>query len=64
MLHAQYAHLGNLGNLNFPACSLDGFWPMLICYERKILLNGWLILADKHKRIGCSCMVYQWEKGK
>jgi hypothetical protein len=27
---------------------------MLICYERKTLLNGWLILADKLKRIG-SC---------
>jgi hypothetical protein len=26
---------------------------MLICYERKILLNGWLILADKFKRTGC-----------
>jgi hypothetical protein len=25
---------------------------MLICYERKILLNGWLILADKFKRTG------------
>jgi hypothetical protein len=25
---------------------------MLICYERKIPLNGWLILADKLKRTG------------
>jgi hypothetical protein len=25
---------------------------MLIYYERKALLNGWLILADKLKRIG------------
>jgi hypothetical protein len=25
---------------------------MLICYERKILLNGWLILANKFKRTG------------
>jgi hypothetical protein len=25
---------------------------MLICCERKILLNGWLILADKYKRTG------------
>jgi hypothetical protein len=25
---------------------------MLICCERKILLNGWLILADKIKRTG------------
>jgi hypothetical protein len=25
---------------------------MLICCERKTLLNGWLILADKFKRIG------------
>jgi hypothetical protein len=25
---------------------------MLIYYERKILLNGWLILADKFERIG------------
>jgi hypothetical protein len=24
---------------------------MLICYERKTLLNGWLILADKIKRV-------------
>jgi hypothetical protein len=26
---------------------------MLICCERKTLLNGWLILADKFKRTGC-----------
>jgi hypothetical protein len=25
---------------------------MLICYERKTLLNGWLILTDKFKRTG------------
>jgi hypothetical protein len=25
---------------------------MLICCERKTLLNGWLILADKFKRTG------------
>jgi hypothetical protein len=25
---------------------------MLICYERKTLMNGWLILVDKFKRIG------------
>jgi hypothetical protein len=25
---------------------------MLICCERKILLNDWLILADKFKRTG------------
>jgi hypothetical protein len=24
-------------------------WPILICYERKILLNDWLILADKNQ---------------
>jgi hypothetical protein len=35
-----------------------GGWPvlvlmlMLICCERKILLNGWLILADEFKRTG------------
>jgi hypothetical protein len=23
--------------------------PILICYERKILLNDWLILADKNQ---------------
>jgi hypothetical protein len=26
---------------------------MLICCERKILLNGWLILTDKLKRAEC-----------
>jgi hypothetical protein len=25
---------------------------MLICCEKKILLNGWLILANKFERIG------------
>jgi hypothetical protein len=27
-------------------------WLMLICCERKTLLNGWLILVDKIKRTG------------
>jgi hypothetical protein len=29
------------------------FCGRLICCERKTLLNGWLISADKHKRTGC-----------
>jgi hypothetical protein len=31
------------------------FWLILICYERKILFHGWLILADKLKRTGLKC---------
>jgi hypothetical protein len=31
---------------------------MLICCERKTLLNGWLILADKLKRTGQSYRVW------
>jgi hypothetical protein len=28
---------------------------MLIYYERKILLNDWLIMTDKFKRTECTC---------
>jgi hypothetical protein len=33
---------------------------MLIYRERKILLNGWLILADKFKRTGLSKDIQIW----
>jgi hypothetical protein len=34
----------------------DWFWLMLICCERKTLLNSWLISVDKHKRMNGICV--------
>jgi hypothetical protein len=39
-------------NLIGPIRWMVSGWLMLICCERKTLLNGWLILADKIKRTG------------
>jgi hypothetical protein len=48
--------VSNLDPVSMPCsagCKSTAEWLMLICCERKTLLNGWLILADKFKRTGC-----------